>query len=60
MEEISAPSARKLIEEALKDDCKASYRVRFEIGTKENYLSRSQKEISDLYEHLEDSSLFTF
>lgn len=57
---ISSPAAKKLIEEGLREDCKSDYRVRFEIGAKENYLSQNQQEISDLYDHLEDSNLFTF
>ena len=57
---VSRPESKKLIEEGLREDCKADYRVRFEIGAKENYLSQNQQEISDLYDHLEDSNLFTF
>lgn len=57
---ISSPAAKKLIEEGLREDSKSDYRVRFEIGAKENYLSQNQQEISDLYDHLEDSNLFTF
>ena len=59
-EEVSSPEARKLIEEALKEDCKESYKVKFDIGSKEKYLSEEQREFSDIYEHLEESDLFTF
>ena len=57
---VSQPESKTLREEGLREDCKADYRVRFEIGAKENYLSQNQQEISDLYDHLEDSNLFTF
>lgn len=59
-EEVSSPSARKIIEDGLREDCKSSYKVKFEIGVKENYLSENQRQISDLYENLEDSDLFSF
>lgn len=57
---VSSPDAKKLIEEGLFEDSKSGYKVRFEIGAKEKYLSENQREISDLYENLEDSDLFTF
>lgn len=57
---LSTPEAKKIIENALKETGKASYRVKIEVGAKENYLSRNQKELSDLYEHFEDSDLFSF